>query len=68
MRIVHDVDSEMQVCGALNGSLVSLTAASAEDEGDGELINIEGDPKYIVPMLKEMLAHVEMLLEAARGR
>ena len=57
MRIVHDVDSELQCCAAVRGSLVSLSLVNDEEE-----IHIDGDPKYILPALKEAVIQLESVL------
>ena len=59
MRIIHDVDSEMQVCASLNRSLCSITMVNDEEQ-----IHIEGDPKYIHSMLKDAVDALEALFDA----
>ena len=59
MRIIHDVDSEMQVCASLNRSLCSITMVNDEEQ-----IHIEGDTKYIHSMLKDAVDALEALFDA----
>ena len=58
MRIVHDIDDEVQVCGSRNGSLIALTATVEDSD---EVLHIEGDPQHIEAMLVELLQTTRML-------
>ena len=57
MRVVHDVQDEMQ-CGAASvGELISVSLCNDEEQ-----IHIEGNPKHIVAALKEALEAIEAVL------
>jgi hypothetical protein len=57
MRVVHDVQDEMQCGAARNGELISVSLCNAEEQ-----IHIEGNPKHIVAALKEALGAIEAVL------
>lgn len=59
MRIVHDVDDEMQIFCGMNGSLVTVHMSNEDEQ-----IEIQGDPKYILPMLKGAAELLESVLVA----
>jgi hypothetical protein len=58
MRVVHDVQDEMQCCAARNGGLISVSLCNDEEQ-----IHIEGNPKHIVAVLKEALEAIEAVLQ-----
>ena len=62
MRFVHTIDGECQCCGSLNGSRGEITIV-CHDEPVSEVIEIEGDPKYIKKALEGALDCLNGLLE-----
>jgi hypothetical protein len=64
MRIVYDINGKTQTCGSRHGSLISLTSVEVGENSDAEIIHIDGDPKYIIAMLEEMLEQARSLAGA----
>ena len=63
MRFIHEIDDKCQCCGSLNGSRCELTIVCL----NGEIIEFEGEPKYIKEALEDVLDCLNGLLEAAKN-
>ncbi|KKM90374.1 hypothetical protein LCGC14_1239400 [marine sediment metagenome] len=61
MRFIHEIDDKCQCCGSLNGSRAELTIVCH----NGEIVEFEGEPKYIKEALADALDCLTGLLEAA---
>ncbi len=59
MRIVHDVEGEMQACASVYGSHVTVSMFCDDEE-----IHIEGSPQCIAKMLRDALEALESVLAA----
>lgn len=71
MRIIHDVDCPMDPAAGLDNGRLKLFACSSSPKNhphlipqifNDELIEIEGDPVYLVPLLESWLAATKSVM------
>ena len=60
VKVVHEINTDMQVGGGMNGSRATVFAVD-----DDELLTIEGDPKYMRIVFETFLEVLDLMTEEA---